>query len=136
MARELFLSVVAPDKAVVEQDVVSTILPGSEGYFGVLAGHAPLIAALKPGLLEYVDRVGTHHFVYVGGGFADVSAEKVIVLADEAQQARDIDLVRAEESLEEARKALRGESTTTTKETAVEDLEKAMNRVRAARAVR
>jgi len=136
MAREFFLSVVAPDKAVVEQDVVSATLPGSEGYFGVMAGHVPLIAALKPGLLEYVDRVGTRHYVYLGGGFADVNGEKVTVLADEAQQAREIDLSRAEEMLEDARKALRGEDSLVSKESAVEEVEKAMNRVRAARAAR
>ncbi len=136
MAREFFLSVVAPDKSVVEQDVVSATLPGSEGYFGVMAGHVPLIAALKAGLLEYVDRVGSRHFVYVGGGFVDVSGEKVTVLADEAQPAREIDLGRAEQLLEDARKALRGEDSTITKENAVEEVEKAMNRVRAARAAR
>jgi F-type H+-transporting ATPase subunit epsilon len=132
----MLLSVVAPDKSVVEQHVTATVLPGVEGYFGVLAGHSPMIAALKAGLLEYVDRVGNRHFVYVGGGFADVGSERVIVLADEAQQARDIDLGRAEEMLEEARRTLRGETSNTTKEVAVEEVEKAMNRVRAARAAR
>jgi F-type H+-transporting ATPase subunit epsilon len=136
MAREFFLSVVAPDKAVVEQDVISTTLPGTEGYFGVMAGHVPLIAALKAGLLEYVDRTGNRHFVYLGGGFADVNGEKVTVLADEAQAAHEIDLSKAEEMLENARKALRGEDSTISKEDAVDEVEKAMTRVRAARAAR
>jgi F-type H+-transporting ATPase subunit epsilon len=136
MASELLLSVVAPDKSVVEQHVTSAILPGVEGYFGVLAGHVPLIAALKAGLLEYVDRVGTRHFVYVGGGFADVNGHKVTVVADEAQEAREIDLNRAEESLEEARRALRDDQGSTSKEDAVTEVERAMNRVRAARAAR
>ena len=136
MASEILLSVVAPDKSVVEEHVVSTILPGVEGYFGVLAGHVPLIAALKAGLLEYVDRVGNRHFVYVGGGFADVNGHKVTVVADEAQQAREIDLARAEESLEDARRALRGDESGVSKEDAVLEVERAMNRVRAARAAR
>jgi F-type H+-transporting ATPase subunit epsilon len=136
MARELLLSVVSPDRSVVEESVNSTTLPGVDGYFGVMAGHVPLIAALKPGLLEYVDRTGNRHYVYLGGGFADVNGEKVTVLADEAQRAHEIDMTRAEQHLEEARKALRGESSTVSPEDAVEEVERAMNRVRAARAHR
>jgi len=136
MASEILLSVVAPDKSVVEQHVASAILPGVEGYFGVLAGHEPMIAALKAGLLEYVDRVGNRHFVYVGGGFADVNGQKVTVVADEAQEAREIDLNRAEESLEEARRTLRDDQGDLSKEDAVLEVERAMNRVRAARAAR
>lgn len=136
MAREIKLAVVAPDKSVVEEDVASVVLPGSEGYFGVWAGHVPLIAALKAGLLEYVDRVGNRHFVYIGGGFADVNGAKVTVVADEAQQAREIDLNRAEEALEAARRTLRGDDGDISKEDAVLEVERAMNRVRAARAAR
>jgi F-type H+-transporting ATPase subunit epsilon len=136
MAREFLLSVVAPDKSVVEEDVTSSILPGAEGYFGIFAGHEPVIMALRPGLLEYLDRTNQRHFVYLGGGFAEVTSTRVTVLADDAQRAHEIDLSRAEEDLEDARKALRGEDTTLSKERAVEEVEKAMNRVRAARAVR
>ena len=68
MAREFHLSVVAPDKSVVEEQATSMVVPGTEGYFGVMAGHVPLIAALRPGLLEFADKVGTRHFVYIGGG--------------------------------------------------------------------
>lgn len=136
MAREFHLSVVAPDKSVVEQTATALVAPGTEGYFGVLAGHLPLVAALRPGLLEYADATGTRHFVYIGGGFAEVTGEKVTVLADEAEPATSIDLADAEQKLENARRALRGESTELSPEDAVVEVERAMNRIRAARTVR
>jgi F-type H+-transporting ATPase subunit epsilon len=136
MPREFQLSVVAPDKSIVEEPATSLVAPGTEGYFGVMAGHVPLIAALRPGLLEYADLSGTRHFVYIGGGFAEVTGDRVTVLADEAERAANIDLAEAERSLEEARRALRGESTTLTAESAVQEVERAMNRIRAARASR
>lgn len=127
------LSVVAPDRSVVEETVVSMVAPGQEGYFGVQAGHVPLIAALKPGILEYVDPNNQRHFVYMGGGFAEVAADRVTVLADEAQHSNDIDVAKAEESLEEARRALRGEESTMTQEDAMVEVDRAINRMKAAR---
>ncbi len=136
MAREFHLSVVAPDRSVVEEPVVSLIAPGSEGYFGVLVGHPPFIAALKPGLLEYADVSNNRHYVYLGGGFIDVREQKVTVLADEAQRAQEIDIQHAERELDSARRALRGESSEMPADIAVEEVEKAMSRIRAARAAR
>ena len=133
MAHEFALSIVAPDKSVAEERVTSVIAPGLAGYFGVMAGHEAIIAALRPGLLEYVDVSGTRHFVYVGGGFAEVSGERMTVLADEAERASNIDASRAEEGLENARRALRGEASGVTSENAVAEVEKAMQRLRAAR---
>ena len=131
MAREFSLTVVAPDKSVVEETVVSVTVPGSEGYFGVQAGHIPLVAALKPGLLEYGQGNQKHH-VYVGGGFAEVRPDRVTILADEAERAEVIDAAAAEKALESARRGLRGEGETTS-ENAVEEIERAIQRLRAAR---
>ncbi|RYG18115.1 ATP synthase F1 subunit epsilon [bacterium] len=136
MAKEFALSVVAPDREVVAEGVTSVIAPGVSGYFGVLADHLPLVAALKPGLLEYIDASGQRHFVYVGGGFVEVKANRMTVLADEASAAKDIDLSRAEADLDVARRALRGEETSMSQDQAVHEVEKAMQRIRAARAAR
>jgi len=133
MPATFHLSVVAPDKSVVEVEVNSVIAPGELGYIGALAGHSPLITALKPGLLEYVDVTGNRHYVYIGGGFAEIRADKVTVLADEAARAQDIDVAKAEAALEEARKTLRGEGTGVTTEQSTREIERAMNRLRAAR---
>ena len=135
MASELLLAVVAPDRSVVEEPVQSVTLPGTEGYFGVMSGHMPFIAALKPGLLEYVDKNNQRHYVALSGGFAEVTGVKVTVLADAAERAKEIDLARAERALEQARKSLRGEVSGTTNEEATAELERAMNRIRTAKAV-
>lgn len=136
MAKEFTLSVVAPDREVVAENVTSVVAPGTSGYFGVMADHLPLVAALKPGLLEYLDPQGQRHFVYVGGGFVEIKANKMTVLADEASRARDIDLTRAEADLEQARRALRGEDAELSQEQAVQEVDKAIQRIRAARTVR
>jgi len=136
MANQIFLSVVAPDKAVVEESVVSIVAPGSEGYLGVMAGHVPVIASLKPGLLEFTDASSNRHYVYVGGGFAEIQGDKVTILADEAERAPEIDLAKAEALLDEARKALRGEASTVNEADAVQEVERAVHRIRAARAAR
>ena len=133
MPTEFHLSIVAPDRSVVEETVTSVIAPGQEGYFGVQGGHIPLIAALKPGVLEYVDSTNNRSYVYMGGGFAEVAADRVTVLADEAQHSKEIDLSKAEALLEEARKALRGEDSSMTQEEAVVEVERAINRMKAAR---
>ena len=133
MAATLTLSVVAPDRSVIDESIVSLVAPGEDGYFGVMAGHLPLIASLRPGLLEFVTPTGERHLVYVGGGFAEVRPDRVTILADEAMRARDIEVSRAEEDLEQARRALRGESSAMNSTDAVADVEKAMQRLKAAR---
>lgn len=127
------LSVVAPDRTVVEEQVSSVIVPGTEGYLGIMSGHVPLMTALKTGLLEYKDSNGIEHLVAVSGGFLEVSGASVIVLADQAERATDIDLAHAEQQLEKARRALRGEDSTMTTDEATEEIERALNRIKAAR---
>ena len=133
MANAFTLSIVAPDRSVVDTEVVSVIAPGAEGYFGILHGHLPLAAALRPGLLEYEDAQGQRHTVAVSGGFAEINGSKMTVLADAAERGSEIDQARAEHALENARKALRGERSGVTAEDAREELERAMNRLRAAK---
>jgi F-type H+-transporting ATPase subunit epsilon len=133
MAREFTLSVVAPDRSVVEASVQSVVAPGVEGYFGVMAGHEPTIAALRPGILEYLDASNQRRYVYTGGGFAEVTGERVTILADDAAPASEIDIAEAERRLEEARKALRGESSEISSQNAVVEMDRAIERIRAAR---
>ena len=93
----LKLEFVTPDRAIVHQDVDEVEIPGEEGYFGVLPGHAPLLAALKPG--EFWYRVGAEkHYAFLGGGFAEVLPDRVSILAMVAERAEDIDRERAEAS--------------------------------------
>ena len=92
---------------VVAETVDEVVVPGSEGYFGVLSGHAPLLATLGIGELTY--RIGREErHVAVAGGFAEVRNDKVIVLADTAELPQDIDRARAERARERAEQRLSG----------------------------
>jgi len=133
MPKDFALSVVAPDRSVVEERATSVVAPGFSGYFGVMSGHEPLISAIKAGVLEYSDPAGSRHFVAIGGGFAEVTPDRVTILADTAEKAPEIDLAEAERMLEEARKSLRGEHSTLTRDQATIELDRAVNRIKAAR---
>ena len=92
---KLTLEIVTPDRALVSVQVDEVVLPGSEGYFGVLPGHSPLLAALKVGELWY--RIGQEkHYLAVAFGFAEVLPDHVTVLARIAEKAEEIDVARAE----------------------------------------
>ena len=92
---KLTLEIVTPDRSLVREDVDEVELPGSEGYFGVLPGHTPLLATLKVGELWY--RVGQQkRYLAVAGGFVEVLPDRVTVLAQVGERAEDIDVARAE----------------------------------------
>ncbi len=133
MAKAFKLSVVAPDRTVFEDMVQSAIVPGERGYMGVMCDHEPSIVALKTGIVEYVDESNQRHYVTISGGFLEVGGASAIVLADTAERSTEIDLSRAERALEEARRALRGEDTNVTSDQAAHELERAMNRIKAAK---
>lgn len=134
MATEFALSVVAPDREVVSTTTISVIAPGVDGYFGVQAGHIPVVSALRPGVLEYLDATNNRHHVYVGGGFVQVDGKSVTVLADEARYAGDLDVSEAEKALEQARMELRGdENSTMSQGEAILEIERATARLKAAK---
>ena len=92
---KLLLEIVTPDKSLVREDVDEVQLPGSEGYFGVLPGHTPLLATLQVGEMWY--RIGSEkHYLAIAYGFVEVLPDRVTVLAQLAERAQDIDVVRAE----------------------------------------
>jgi len=84
------LELVTPDKVLFSGPVEQVDVPGAEGDFGVLAGHAPLVATLKPGVMV-VHEGGKHHRLVVTGGFAEVNAEGLTILADFADKVEDFD---------------------------------------------
>jgi F-type H+-transporting ATPase subunit epsilon len=92
---KLTLEIVTPERSLASEEVDEVQLPGSEGYFGVLPGHAPLLATLQVGELWY--RIGQEkHYLAVAFGFAEVLPERVTVLAQIAERPEDIDVARAE----------------------------------------
>ena len=94
---KLTLEIVTPDRALVTEQVDEVQLPGSQGYFGVLPGHTPLLATLQVGELWY--RVGQEkHYLAIAFGFVEVRPDRVTVLAQVAERAQDIDVARAQEA--------------------------------------
>lgn len=132
MAKDFSISIVAPDRSVVEDRAQSVVAPGIEGYFGIMAGHLSMVATLRAGIVEYVDAKGQRHHIAVSGGFAEISAERLTILADSASRASEIDVKQEEQRLEKARRALRGEDTTMTSQEATAEIERAMARIRTA----
>jgi F-type H+-transporting ATPase subunit epsilon len=99
------LEFVTPARAIVHENVDEVELPGEEGYFGVLPGHAPMLAALKSGEMWY--RKGNERkYAFIAGGFAEVLPERVSILAEIAERAEDIDIERAEASKRRAEQRL------------------------------
>ena len=107
MADLLTLEIAAPTRLVVAETVHEVVIPGSQGYFGVLPGHAPLLATLGIGELMY--RKGhTQYHLALTGGFAEVRNDKVIVLAENAERPDEIDRERALRARERAERRLGG----------------------------
>lgn len=109
MADALTLEVATPTRLVVSDRVDEVVAPGSEGYFGMLAGHAPFLTTLGIGELTY--RKGAEEFsLAVAGGFCEVRHDKVIVLADTAERPEEIDRERADRARQRAEERLAGRS--------------------------
>jgi F-type H+-transporting ATPase subunit epsilon len=99
------LQIVTPDRLLVHEQVDEVEIPGSEGYFGVLPGHTPLLASLAVGELWY--RKGQEKtFVSIGFGFAEVLPDRVTILARLAERADEIDAERAEAARQRAEQRL------------------------------
>ena len=106
MASTIKLEVVTPERLLVSEDVDEIIAPGYEGEFGVLPEHTQYLAILAIGILRY--RKGSDvRKMAVGGGFAEVMPDRVVVMADVAERAEEIDLERARRAKERAEAALK-----------------------------
>jgi len=104
-----------PTRLLVSSEVDEVVAPGSEGYFGVLPGHAAFLTTLGSGVLTY--RQGREEqSLAIAGGFAEVSGDRVIVLAEEAERPEEIDRGRAERAKQRAEQRLAGKSPTGTQE--------------------
>ena len=107
MADRLTVEIATPTRQVVAETVDEIVIPGSEGYFGVLPGHTAFLTTLGIGELMY--RIGRdEHYMTVARGFAEVRNDKVIVLADTAERPEEIDRARAERARDRAERRLAG----------------------------
>jgi F-type H+-transporting ATPase subunit epsilon len=101
----LTLDIVTPERRVLSVACDEVRAPGALGGFGIRRSHTPFMSALEPGRLTYVEGGREHHYA-VGGGFLQVADDKVIVLADTAEAASDIDVDRAQKALKDAQDKL------------------------------
>ena len=107
MAEEYMqLDVVTPEKAVLSRKALEVVAPGSQGEFGVLIGHTPFLTTLKPGqiIVKTEDR---DIYLAVGGGFAEIISNRVIILAETADMAEDIVVEEVKAEIDQAHEKLR-----------------------------
>jgi F-type H+-transporting ATPase subunit epsilon len=105
LPQHLRLQIVSADRALVNEQVDEVEIPGSDGYFGVLPGHTPLLALLGAGELWY--RQGQEkHYLVIAFGFAEVQPDAVTILAEIAEKADDVDVARAEAAKKRAEERL------------------------------
>ncbi len=102
----ILLDLVTPERRVISVTVDEVRAPGEQGGFGIRRGHTPFMSALDPGRLTYVEGGREHHYA-VGGGFLEVAGDRVVVLADTAEPAEEIDVERARRAFQDSTERLR-----------------------------
>ncbi len=91
---------VTPEQLLVSRDVDMVVVPGTEGNFGVLPGHSPLISTIRPGTIDIYEGNTIAERIFVAGGLAEVTPERCTVLADEAVPPESLDRVQLETELQ------------------------------------
>lgn len=104
MADMVEFELVSPQRLVLTESVEMVVIPCVEGDIGVLPGHSPLIATVRPGFIDIHVGNKVRERIFVGGGFVEVSAERCTVLAEEALLTTELNRADAEARLEDARK--------------------------------
>ena len=107
MAQEkVEFELVSPERLLLSQAVDMVVVPGEEGDFGVLVQHAPLISAVRPGVIAVHDGGKVTERIFVAGGFAEVTPARCTVLAEQALSVTEIDRQAVEQQLKDAREDL------------------------------
>jgi F-type H+-transporting ATPase subunit epsilon len=106
MAEQVQFELVSPERLLVSRPVEMVVVPGVEGDFGVLPGHAPLISEVRPGVIAVFEDGKVDERIFVAGGFAEVTGERCTVLAEQALPIAEIDRAAAESDLKNAREDL------------------------------
>ncbi len=132
----LRLDVVTVERQVFSADDIDmVIVPGTEGVMGILPRHEPVVTGLREGALEIL-RGGDRELLAIGGGFMEVRDSRVIVMADRAEQADEIDAERAEEARQRAEKALAEADVKEDRERALAALQRAQTRLQVSQRAR
>lgn len=102
MAEGLKIEIVSPERLVLSETVQSVTVPGTEGYFTVMADHAPFMTTLRTGFITVVKDGGANEIYFVRGGFADVSPEGLTILAEESMPYAEFDKAELQLQIEAA----------------------------------
>lgn len=106
MADKVTFELVSPDRLVLSVDADMVTLPGVEGDMGILPGHAPLISALRAGVIEVEGAGSEAGNIFVAGGFAEIAGDRLTVLAEDAVAIADLDRAALERRIQDAREDL------------------------------
>lgn len=106
MADKVVFELVSPEKLLFSRDVDFVVVPGSEGDFAVLPGHAPFLSSLRPGIIEVHDEGSETTGLFVAGGFAEATPERCTVLAETAVPVAEMDRAGVEKRQANAREDL------------------------------
>ncbi|MEL7429980.1 MAG: F0F1 ATP synthase subunit epsilon [Pseudomonadota bacterium] len=102
MAEAFQFELVSPEALVLSGDAHEVVVPGKEGYFTVLANHAPFMSSVKPGVVDVVMADGAKSQIFVRGGFADVSPSGFTLLAEQAVPLKDFDMAELDRQIVDA----------------------------------
>jgi F-type H+-transporting ATPase subunit epsilon len=112
MADTTMFELVSPERLLMSKEVSMVVVPGADGFFGVLPRHSPLLSTLLPGVIDVYEDGSVTDRIFVAGGFAEVTQDRCTVLAEEATQVADLDIDVAEKKLSDLRDELKDSSGT------------------------
>jgi F-type H+-transporting ATPase subunit epsilon len=101
MADKILFDLVSPERLLLSKRVDMVTIPGTEGYMGVIAGHAPLVSTLRAGMIDMQDE-GVDTRFFIRGGFAEINSTKVTVLAEEAIPFSELDIAVLDQRISDA----------------------------------
>ncbi|WP_366923714.1 F0F1 ATP synthase subunit epsilon [Metallumcola ferriviriculae] len=133
--KKLTVEVVTPERSVAGKEIDSLVVPASEGYLGVLPGHAPLVTGLQVGVIT-MKNGGQDETIAISGGFMEVIEDKVTIMPDTAETAAEIDAARAERAKERAEERLEKRPEGLDAARAEAALQRAIARIKAVKGVR
>ena len=99
MAEKIEFELVSPEELLISQLVDMVVVPGGEGYYGVLAGHVPMITTIRPGAITTYEDNRITDRIFVSGGFAEVAEERITVLVESAVKVANLDKAKVEQDI-------------------------------------
>lgn len=126
------LEVVTPDRLVIQEEVESVIVPSKSGEMGIWAHHSPIISALEIGVVSFGPKHGKKRKLALGGGFLEMTDNKLTIMANTAELGEEIDFLRAQRAKERAEKRLADQQAEYDFHRARVALQKAISRIEAA----